>query len=320
MRILHISDLHLKNPMGIEAGNILDRFYSIVTANAKEKPFDQIVITGDIRDSENGICAEETINIFNKIATSANALDKQHIHLVPGNHDLNRNVGKEIEEIRRKYNYDNGTFNNAESDLPVMLNRFNDYYWNLCELYYGKVNPWQDRLYNPHYLRVYNEYAFIFINSSMSCINNVGDGNLIIGTAYIKILIDSAIEQGASTVVFFAHHPIQNLATPEETSLCSLLTIYNKIKFFWMCGDAHKNRQSSKSYIQLYQVGSLTINKSLIPDFAIYDMTNDDIHRKVYRFLEHLNNPPKSGKSTGGWKQVYLDPKKPSLYYDETLE
>lgn len=320
MRILHISDLHLKEPKGIEVDNILQRFYDIIAANAKEKPFSQIIITGDIRNSNSETSIEGVINIIDNIAASAKLLDKQNIHLIPGNHDLNRENNKEIEEIREKYDYDNGTFSNANSDLKIMLNRFNDFFWNLCEQYYKETNPWHDRNRNPHYLWIYDAYAFIFINSSLCCISRNQDGNLIIGTEYVKQLIDSAIEQNSKSVIFFAHHPIQNLANSEETVFSTLLRTYSGITFYWICGDAHENRQSQREYICLYQVGSLTISKGFIPDFAIYDINKTVVDRKVFRFLSHLNSPTRLGKPTGGWKRVYIDPKATSLYYDETLE
>ena len=116
------------------------------------------------------------------------------------------------------------------------------------------------------------------------------------------------------------NHPIQNLANPEETSLDTLLQSYTTLTFYWMCGDAHNNRQSRRDYIRVYQVGSLTSVKGSIPDFAIYDTDSAEISRKVFRFLRHLNSPAKSGKAAGGWKRVHIDPKAISVYYDETLD
>lgn len=320
MRVLHISDLHLKEPIGIEVDNILKRFYIITAANAKEKPFDQIVITGDIRNSISGISIDGAIDVIDHIAASAGLLNKEQIHLLPGNHDLKRGNSKKIEEIRKKYDFSNGTFDDTKIDLRLMLNRFRDFFWNLCEQYYNGINPWNDRIRNPHYLRVVNEYALVFINSALCCIDRTCDGDLIIGTAYIKQLIDAAVEMNSKTVIFFAHHPIQNLSNLEETALNTLLMTYTGLTFYWMCGDAHGNRKSPRGYITLYQVGSLTVSKGLIPDFAIYDISNDALDRKVFRFLGHLNNPPMPGKNAGGWKRVYIDPMATSLNYDETLE
>ncbi|MCL2146877.1 MAG: metallophosphoesterase [Synergistaceae bacterium] len=320
MRILHISDLHLEEPKGIEVESVLERFYDFVTENAKGNKFNQIVITGDIRNSKNEISVEGAIEVINRIAASANVSDKRQIHIIPGNHDLNRREDKEIEEIRKKYDYTNGTFHDAKSDLPIMINRLNGFFWNLCEQYYKKMNPWSEWVHNPHYLAIYEEYALVFVNSTLCCISNSHDGNLIIGTAYLKQLIDSAVAHNLNNVFFFAHHPIQNMANLEETTLDNLLKSYADMKFYWICGDAHRNRQSPREYINLYQVGSLTISKELIPDFAIYDVHSTITERKVFRYLGHLNNPAKRGKPAGGWKRVYIDKKAPSVYYDETLE
>jgi len=320
MRILHISDLHLKDPKGIEVEGVLERFFDIITVNAREQRFDQIFVTGDIRDSRSGISVRSAIDVITNIASSAGVSDKRYIHLLPGNHDLNRRESKEIEEIRKVYDYSNGTFNNAKPDLRILQNRFKCFFWELCKQYFSTTDPWCDHRQNPHYLRVVGGFAFICVNSALCCISNSRDGSLIIGTAYLKQLIDAAVDQNVEKVFIFAHHPIQNLATLEETALNDLLIGYKDLSFYWMCGDAHMNRQNLREYIDTYQVGSLTIRKDLIPDFAIYDISDTEIKRRVFRFIGHLNNPAKPGKTTGGWKRVYIDPKAPSLYYDETLE
>ena len=320
MRVLHISDIHLKEPKGIEVECILERFYGIIAANAAESRFDQIVITGDIRDSIGDISVNDAIAVISRIAKSANVTGKQQVHFVPGNHDLDRYDNDKIGEIRKKYDYINGTFNNPKIELPMMLSRFSTFFWNLCEEYYGKNNPWGERRNNPHYLTQCGKYALIFVNSSLCCINRANDGNLILGIAYLKELIDAAVERKACALAFFAHHPIQNLENLEETALDALLSRYPDITFYWMCGDAHSSRKSQREYVRLFQVGSLTKCEGSIPDFAIYDIDCDVIDRKVFRYLEHLNNPAKHGKLTGGWKRVYIDPKAPGLNYDETLE
>jgi len=320
MRILHVSDLHLGEPLGIASGPILERFYAIVAANARTQGFNLAVVTGDIRKHTSGISVDGAIDVIDRIAASAKLLDKRLIHIVPGNHDISRGQSKRIEKIRKSYDYCNGTFDDAKSDLPFMLGRFDDFFWKLCEQYYHDADPWRGRNLNPHYLRVYDGCAFVFVNSSLSCIDRSHDEGLIVGTAYLKILIDKAAGMNCKRVVFFAHHPIQNLANPEETALNALLMSYSGLRFYWMCGDAHKNRRCSKEYIQMYQVGSLTIVKEWIPDFAVYDLGDNVIDRMVFRFLGHLNNPAKPGKSEGGWKHVYIDPKPPSPHYDETLE
>ena len=146
---------------------------------------------------------------------------------------------------------------------------------------------------------------------------------MILGTAYLRLLIDSAVKNDLNNVIFFAHHPIQDLADAEETALHDIIINYTDTTFYWMCGDAHRSKKNAREYISLYQIGSLTGNNEQIPDFAIYDMNSkaiDRIDRKVFRYLRHLNNPPKYKKTAGGWKRVYIDPKAPSLHYDETLE
>jgi hypothetical protein len=163
---------------------------------------------------------------------------------------------------------------------------------------------------SPHSVYIDGDNAFIYINSCLVCIDNSADGNIIIGLLYLKELLDATVD--VKNIFIMSHHPIQNFATREEIGLQRMIKFYSGKKFYWLCGDAHSNRTDSKDYIFLYQVGSLTGVSSTIPDFALYDIDDEKVERRVFRFLPHLNS---TSVRQGGWKRIYIDPKSPSLYH-----
>jgi predicted MPP superfamily phosphohydrolase len=312
MRLLHISDLHIRESIGRNDEYILSRFCDFLTANALVIPFDHIVLTGDLRDGQDSVAVDDAVSIVNHITKSVNVVKKESIHVVPGNHDLKRGDGEDkniIGEIRKAYDCKNGTF--SDISLPLMVARFDEFFWPFCDKFYGESNPWQERNANPHALRFDKENAFVYLNSCLTCIENNMDGNLVVGLAYLDKLIKIASD--AKNIFIMSHHPIQNFATGEEAELQRLVESYPDKIFYWLCGDAHRNRAGSRDYIHLYQVGSLTGMTSTIPDFAIYDITDGKMERRVFRFLPHLNSP---SPNQGGWKRVYIDPKSPSLNFD----
>jgi len=310
MRILHISDLHLKTDFGRKYKGILKRVCDFLEENAKRKPFSHIVFTGDLRDTKDSSTIDEAISIVEQIALAANVKSKGCVHIIPGNHDLTR-VGSEddIAKIRREYDFDNGTFSDYKSSFSIMTERFKDFFWPLCERYYGLLNPWGNENGLPHKVRVDDENAFILTNSCLTCIDNGHDGNLVIGLNYLSELIEK--ERVAKRFFILAHHPIQNLHSREEHELQAMIASFPDKRFFWLCGDAHNNRASAREYITSYQVGSLVGISSTVPDFAIYDVADGQLERRVFRFLPHLNF---SSANKGGWKRVFIDSKSPSVW------
>jgi len=282
----------------------MDRFYKIVEANSKA--IESIIITGDIRLS-GGVDYFQANAIIQKIAAAANIDDLSKINIVPGNHDLKREdtTIAIARDARRNYDYENGTFNNPSDTLPKLNSRFDDFFWPLTDLVYGSANPWDKRNIEPHYSLYFDDAGFIFLNSSLCCLQRSEDGNLIVGMAYIGKLLERSKNHGIKHVYLVAHHPVQNLHEAEEAALARLCYKYREeMNFYWLCGDAHNDRFSKRDYIKTYQVGSLTKYEEVIPDFAIYDIENGQIAGipRRFRYLPHLN--PNSS-CPGGWKRVY---------------
>jgi 3',5'-cyclic AMP phosphodiesterase CpdA len=311
MRILHISDLHFEEELGIATSRIKDRFCSFIGENLKAFPIDVIVITGDLRTSP-GDTSVDTVKVnLEEIADSVGVFDKKRILIIPGNHDLSRGKTEEdikqndnfVRDVRKKYNVKQGTFKNKGKDMPKMLSRFDEFFFPLCDAFYGKANPFVKG--NPHYICELDGFTFICLNSCLTCLNSSSDGDLRIGLNDLKALVERASE--AKNIIILSHHPIQNINSDEEIGLKTLFSSYKK-NFVWLCGDTHQKYNENRDYIHQFQVGGLfgTAGDS-VPDFAIYEFGKPfdefEITRKVFVFSDHLNY---SSPLPGGWKRVYV--------------
>ena len=148
-----------------------------------------------------------------------------------------------------------------------------------------------------------NYRCFVFLNTSLCCLSEAEDGNLILGLAYMTPIMKKALSSNVKRVYFVAHHPLQNITSREDKALQELLRRFCNMHFFWLCGDAHENRNCSRDFIETHQVGSLTSYKTVIPDFSIYDIDDDVFSERIFHFLPHLNS---TSSTPGGWKRVYI--------------
>ncbi|MDR1136579.1 MAG: metallophosphoesterase [Clostridiales Family XIII bacterium] len=314
MRILQISDLHLQKSYKTAevVKKILDRFFDILSKNAGKEAFDFVVITGDIRNGSNGITVSEANELLEELVMSAGLTTKRQLHIVPGNHDLERKKEEDsVKAARDSYDYDNGVFADGEKTLSALNERFIPFFFKMCNEFYGEDDYWVHRNVNPHYLIQKDETALIFLNSAISCLESEKDGKLILGRTYVLQLLEQINAESTKRILIFAHHPIENMRSREKTALTNLLKAYSDkgISICWFCGDVHANTSGDVDGIPYYQAGSLCVTNRdkmvVIPEFVIYDIDDDNkINHRVFRFLQHLNShslPP------GGWKLVYDD-------------
>ena len=87
-RWLHLSDLHSYCD-GIKTKVMRDALIDEVEELNNEEKFDFIIITGDISDKDTGydLAEEFILELIYRID-----INKQNVFIIPGNHDLSRNI------------------------------------------------------------------------------------------------------------------------------------------------------------------------------------------------------------------------------------
>lgn len=95
IRFLHISDLHLRPAAGkkYEQGRVLAGLFALLERERDATPLDLIFVTGDLAQSGR---AEEYVLVVELLTRlmAATGVPRERVFVVPGNHDVDRGVGR----------------------------------------------------------------------------------------------------------------------------------------------------------------------------------------------------------------------------------
>lgn len=244
MKWLHISDIHYSPKTDGNAKTIRDELLKYIGDHGLYA--NEIFFTGDYRhavfqkDEDIHDAAKSAVSFMREIADSAEVKGTDHIHIIPGNHDLSR-ISKTEEErkkrynsIRRKYDHQHGAF--IKADLDFLLERF-DFFDCVCEELYGDASPW--RTDKPYTYKNIGEYILLCLNSAIFHENKKDRGKLIIGNSYVSRALDEIQEEYQDKpIIVLAHHGLDYLIKQEKDKLEQLFS-RNPVKLY-LCGDAHE--------------------------------------------------------------------------------
>ncbi|HQO55294.1 MAG TPA: metallophosphoesterase [Clostridia bacterium] len=244
IRFLHLSDLHY-NPRddGGESESmrkdLLNELSNLVKSGKK---VDELIITGDFRHAkyQSGIKAKEAVDhaveYIRKIASAIGIEDYKHIHIVPGNHDLNREKIKEsdVETLREEYKKNKGKFTDEH------LKKINSQFWffrMICSKLYGsKLNPWKGVKLHTYYCD--GKTIFLCLNTAALHHSSEDRGKLLVGTRDIEIQLENAcLEFPGYPIVVLAHHSPDFFSIDEKQKIERLFEKYPVA--LYLCGDAH---------------------------------------------------------------------------------
>lgn len=128
VRILHLSDLHFTDEKSME-----DHFFYLkldLAKNFKISSVEYLIISGDVSDRPNEDMYNVALKFVQKLADEFN-ICMEHIILIPGNHDCDRDISKEA--------YDKKGKNIIDRD------KYNDRYAKYSKFFYepikGKIYP-----------------------------------------------------------------------------------------------------------------------------------------------------------------------------------
>ena len=286
MRWLHISDFHYKSPgKNYDTDKMLEKLRESITNG--DIAVDEIFFTGDFRfakDSD-GVNASHVAEELCKIARLAGVNDPEHIHIVPGNHDLTRR------EIDEKFldtacsQYANGTFHGEiaydgkrMSCQQYLLNRFDFFFDVVCEL----KNPvWTKNSETLHLCREHGTYKIIYLNTAIVCGRDNERGKLVLGyNDLYRVLKHSRRELPG---IALGHHGLENLQPAERVKVKQLFN-ENNVNLY-LCGDAHFGESTSIDDVVQITAGCLTQGSGVAPAFFVGTLCdNGDKDIKAYTY------------------------------------
>ncbi len=240
MRFIHISDLHY-NPEddGRSTKNLRKGLIKYIQDNQIKA--DELFITGDFRQAgkqmEDPAEIVSVVKYIKSIAMAAN-VSEECIHLVPGNHDREREESNEISaSIRDKYDPEKGQFD--KKDIEFLENRFN-YFKKVWEAVYGKPFNWSG--FPLHTYKVSNDNVVLYLNTAI--MHNTDEDRmgkqLIIGNNCLEELLDEIEKKYPDLpIIVLAHHSPDLFLDQEKKAIERILLDHKKV-FLYLCGDAHE--------------------------------------------------------------------------------
>ena len=283
MKWLHISDLHY-NPAkaNFDTKQLLSKLISYIGDH--NIAVDEIFFTGDFRFAEAQEATIENARLAAKklieIADIAGVRDAIHIHIVPGNHDLEWGDAFLFNQANEQYNH-HGEYaghiiqnNNKIRCIDYLSSRFQFFLWIAAELNNGIwINSLVDlKPINIRTGKIGEKFNVIYLNTALGCGQNVERTQLRVGYEYIAKTIES-IDAGIPTIVL-GHHGLGCMARKERERIKEILNQKN-VKLY-LCGDEHIG--GIDEYGTMLQLTAGCLNqeeKGIEPTFYIGEMEDN---------------------------------------------
>ncbi len=214
-RWLHLSDLHSISS-GIKTAVMRESLIEELKDISRQNRFDFVVITGDISDKNTGYNEAQTL--IKRIIEAIN-VPLQKVFIIPGNHDLNRSVPAEREEIIKKaweielLDAEEGRY---YSDLNTAQNDFFDTYENILGRKYPKEKI--------HFTECLDDnISIIHLNTSWMCYDSENEsGRLHIGLNSLFDCLSDPILKTKPIKIAIGHHRLSDFNRFVESHLKSL--------------------------------------------------------------------------------------------------
>lgn len=315
MNIIIISDIHFDKNEPENQKKVLTAFFEDLQAQipTEEKDFTYCFISGDLV-SKAGIVDiyDEFYSFFIKRLISFVPL--QHIYVVAGNHDLNRQYVEskfdEFQNILTDYNTES-LFNKLCAEENNLLN-------NKFKAFNAFVKKHLPHIpYNQYgyHVNITPEQSVFFLNSALNAFGGangfVDEGNLCIETSKLNEWIQDT--EGRNRILVM-HHPLEHLSPFASEELKTLLT--NKIDFLFD-GHIHTHTSSGGSPFSNHQyvrlgTPQLFSDKTDLNGYCIVKFNGFNIDTISYRqwnqrHMRFLNGVEFTGNDDGCYHNAILN-------------
>lgn len=253
---LHISDLHLGSEGTIT--NIMRDELPIYLKRLGVK-CDYVFCTGDIRTANvnphlfTDDMAAYLISICEAVQTSVDRL-----YIVPGNHDVDRDVDGRHDVIRKVlydgkgyYHPDNGII--EPEDLSVIMTGEKDFLSFLSKIYDADRLKLYGNPKMPHFNIETEHFNILHVDTNLAYTSGQEHNDLFVGT---KLLYDAihTLNKNKPTILL-SHYPVTSFLQGERKVLSTMLQ-HNGVQL-WLAGHEHDQVLQKVHYIYSLQAGVL---------------------------------------------------------------
>ena len=300
MKFLHISDIHF-DP--VNDGFATRNLRNIIGNYFREKNIvniDEIFFTGDFRHAwrqrncDADMVAKNAVDFLIFIAGCVGVNDLNHIHIVPGNHDLDR-VGivqkdgtrildeRILDEIYQKYDIHKGKF-----DYDIQAVNVSQYLKSRFSFFEKCVNLLQNRVWgnfqnnSVHRVKQFENYSIIFVNSAIASGNGAHKHDLII---QLDEFYSCVLDSGKKPLIILSHNPLEHIREDERVCIKNIL-IDNNMPVLWLSGDTHSVQYDNSFNIANITVGCMLKESGTDAAFYVGDISdNFKINISAYKYV-----------------------------------
>ncbi len=284
-RWLHISDLHLGNN-DLTSSMLRDALPQFISDNFKS---DYVFVTGDIRTAsmkQNQFTPE--MKDFLMSVCEAAGVTYERLFIVPGNHDIDRNVDGRDEAVRRVMFHRDGYYDPSHggiecSDMERILDGEKEFFSFLSSIFpegrrskYGNPDA-------PHFNVETEDFNILHVDSTLSYTKDQEANDLIVGTKAVYDALQT-INKDKPTILL-THYPFTSLLQDEKKKLSDLLWTYGVR--LWLAGHEHDQNLQPNTYLTSLQAGELRYEKGVGPTFLVgeYDCMTGHCRVRAYRWF-----------------------------------
>ncbi|MDU6360519.1 MAG: SAVED domain-containing protein [Clostridiales bacterium] len=211
-RWLHISDLH-SMCRGIRTITMIEALIDELKFINDQSPFSFVLITGDISDKNNGY--KEAKELIYKIVETI-GLGMEKVFIVPGNHDLDRNIPKDREDqIKKGWSLD--LLDEQEVELIEALIPGQNDFFRAYEEILGREYP-RDTIHFSDELD--DNISIIHLNTAWMCFDSANEsGKLHIGLNSVTKCFSEDKVKDKEIKIVIGHHRLSDFNKTVENYL-----------------------------------------------------------------------------------------------------
>ncbi len=274
IRWLHISDLHLGND-DMSSTRMRDKLLSFLTE--KIGHVDYVFLTGDIRSAnmeDNQF--KPAMADFLKDICSHCGVGIEKLFIVPGNHDINRDVIGRHEAITKVKYYRQGYYDTYsgkinDEDLTAIWNGQEDLRKFLSLIYSPELLANYENPDKPHFIIETDDFNIIHLDSTVTYTKDQEAHDLIVGSKYLYDIAKTINRKKPS--ILLTHYPITSLLQDERKEVSETLKDFG-IRL-WLCGHEHDQNLQPCKYLHMLQSGEVQYEKNGKASFLIGEYDPD---------------------------------------------
>ena len=244
---------------------------------------DYVFCTGDIKTagfSDRGYTDEMAAYI--KKVCSAVGVSVERLFIVPGNHDINREIDERKSAIGRVLldrdaYYDSKYGKVASQDMTDIMKGETDFKDFLARIY----SPDRVALYGnadrPHFVVETEDFNVLHVDTTISYTKGHEANDLIIGTE--KLYQEIRTVNGSKPTILLTHYPFTSLQQDEKKSVSKIL--HDGEVRLWLAGHEHDHVVQRVHYIDQMQAGELRMEDKANATFLIGEYDPNSGHGYV---------------------------------------